>query len=210
MASDTLQLDGKGRRGRGIRAFNNAEQSPGLLNMAGCQSLALGLLQLVGERKLGGLLLQLGKLVLVLAHLFQGRLNELALHVGHGDGQLIDLEVTEDNLTLQEKHLSLKSVPFVKIVLADLFQFVHVGGFVVGLGAAPLGDDAETLLCLALLLLLQLLCCLLTEEGTQLLLPLGGHESLLLGHFVWFVVCLVNYTHLGLNRNLGEHLLVSC
>merc|ERR1712212_525508 len=34
----------------------------------------------------------------------------------------------------------------------------------------------------ALLLLLQLLRSLLSEEGTQLLLPLGGHESLLLSH----------------------------
>merc|ERR1719251_72039 len=37
-------------------------------------------------------------------------------------------------------------------------------------------------LCLPLLLLLQLLRGLLPEQGPQLLLPLGGHESLLLGH----------------------------
>jgi len=110
--------------------------------MAVCQGLALGLLQLVGERKLGSLLLQLGKFVLVLAHLLQGGLDKLALHVGHGDGQLVDLEVAEDNLALQEEHLTLESVPFVEVVLADLLQFVHVSGFVVSLGATPLGDDA--------------------------------------------------------------------
>merc|ERR1719370_446294 len=50
------------------------------------------------------------------------------------------------------------------------------------LGAAPLGDHPQPLLCLPLLLLLQLLRGLLPEQGPQLLLPLGGHESLLLGH----------------------------
>ncbi len=40
-------------------------------------SLALGLLELVGEGELGRLLLQLGELVLVLAHLLQGGLDEL-------------------------------------------------------------------------------------------------------------------------------------
>merc|ERR1711992_178309 len=88
-------------------------------------------LQLVGECELGGLLLQLGELVLV---------------------------------------------------LADLLQVVHGGIVNVSLGSAPLGDDAEPLLGLALLLLLQLLGGLLAEESPQLLLPLGGHESLLLGH----------------------------
>merc|ERR1711953_1541049 len=39
-----------------------------------------------------------------------------------------------------------------------------------------------SLLCLPLLLLLQLLRSFLPEQGPQLLLPLGGHESLLLGH----------------------------
>merc|ERR1719449_68474 len=37
-------------------------------------------------------------------------------------------------------------------------------------------------LSLPLLLLLQLLSCLFTEKSPQLLLPLGSHESLLLGH----------------------------
>jgi len=144
--------------------------------------LALGLLELVGEGELGGLLLQLGKLVLVLADLLQGRLDELALHVGHGDGQLVDLEVAEDDLALQEEHLALEAVPLVEVLLADLLQVVHGGGVKVGLGAAPLGDHPEPLLGLPLLLLLQLLGGLLPEQGPQLLLPLGGHESLLLGH----------------------------
>merc|ERR1711973_720017 len=144
--------------------------------------LALGLLQLVGEGKLGGLLLELGKLVLVLADLLEGGLDELALHVGDGDGELVDLEVAEDHLSLQEEHLSLESVPLVKVLLADLLEVVDVGVLKVGLGAAPLGDDAETLLSLPLLLLLQLLSGLLTQEGTQLLLALRSHESLLLCH----------------------------
>jgi len=156
--------------------------------------LALGLLQLVGEGKLGGLLLELGKLVLVLADLLEGGLDELALHVGDGDGELVDLEVAEDHLSLQEEHLSLESVPLVKVLLADLFEVVDVGVLKVGLGAAPLGDDAETLLGLPLLLLLQLLSRLLSQEGAQLLLALGGHKSLLLGHFLASGVSRVNKT----------------
>merc|ERR1719337_842577 len=54
--------------------------------------LTLGLLQLVGKGKLGSLLLQL---------------DELALHVTDGDGELVDLEIAEDDLTLQEEHLAL-------------------------------------------------------------------------------------------------------
>merc|ERR1712203_953378 len=69
--------------------------------------LALGLLQLVGKGKLGRLLLQLGELVLVLGDLLQGGLDELALHVTDRDGELVDLEVAEDDLALQEEHLSL-------------------------------------------------------------------------------------------------------
>jgi len=155
-----------------------------LQNKAGiCRShLALGLLQLVGKRKLGGLLLQLGELVLVLAHLFQGGLNELALHVGDGDGELVDLEVAEDDLALQEEHLSLEAVPLVKVGLADLLEIVDGGRVELGLGAAALGNDAEPLLRLPLLLLLQLLGRLLPEQRAQLLLALGGHEALLLCH----------------------------
>ena len=144
--------------------------------------LALGLLQLVGKGKLGSLLLQLGELVLVLGDLLQGGLDELALHVTDGDGELVDLEVAEDDLTLQEEHLALEAVPLVEVLLADLLQVVHGGGVKVGLGATPLGDHPQPLLCLPLLLLLQLLRGLLPEQGPQLLLPLGGHESLLLGH----------------------------
>ena len=145
-------------------------------------SLALGLLELVGEGKLGGLLLQLGKLVLVLAHLLQGGLDELALHVAHGDGQLVDLKVAEDDLALQEEHLALQAVPLVKVLLADLLEVVRGGCVNLRLGAAALGNNAEALLRLPLLFLLELLGRLLAEEGAQLLLPLGGHESLLLGH----------------------------
>ena len=61
-------------------------------------------LQLVGKGKLGSLLLQLGKLVLVLGDLLQGVLDELALHVTDGDGELVDLEVAEDDLGLQVVH----------------------------------------------------------------------------------------------------------
>merc|ERR1712226_1455230 len=68
--------------------------------------LALGLLQLVGKGKLGSLLLQLGELVLVLGDLLQGGLDELALHVTDRDGELVDLEVAEDDLALQEEHLA--------------------------------------------------------------------------------------------------------
>merc|ERR1719295_256967 len=79
---------------------------------------ALGLLQLVGKGKLGSLLLQLGELVLVLGDLLQGGLDELALHVTDGDGELVDLEVAEDDLTLQEEHLALEAVPLVEVLLA--------------------------------------------------------------------------------------------
>merc|ERR1712241_1394852 len=152
-------------------------------------------LQLVGECELGGLLLQLGELVLVLGDLLEGGLDELALHVTHGDGELVDLEVAEDDLALQEEHLSLQLVPLVKVLLADLLQVVHGSIVNVSLGSAPLGDDAEPLLGLALLLLLQLLGGLLAEESPQLLLPLGGHESLLLGHgCCCYCCCVLSYT----------------
>merc|ERR1719451_79377 len=59
------------------------------------------------------------------------------------------MEVAEDDLALQEEHLSLEAVPLVEVLLADLLQVVSG---------------------------------LLPEQGPQLLLPLGGHESLLLGH----------------------------
>ena len=75
--------------------------TPGLLRSA-MVLLVLGL-QLVGEGKLGGLLLQLGELVLVLGHLFQRGLDELALHVTDGDGEL---EVAEDDLALEEEYKS--------------------------------------------------------------------------------------------------------
>merc|ERR1712241_918453 len=71
-------------------------------------------LQLVGECELGGLLLQLGELVLVLGDLLEGGLDELSLHVTHGDGELVDLEVAEDDLALQEEHL-LMNFPFMSL-----------------------------------------------------------------------------------------------
>merc|ERR1712089_6280 len=46
----------------------------------------LGLFQLVGEGKLGCLLLQFCEFVLVLWYLLQGGFDELALHVTDGDG----------------------------------------------------------------------------------------------------------------------------
>merc|ERR1712095_127945 len=148
----------------------------------GGSGLALGLLQLVGKGELGCLLLQLGELVLVLGDLLEGGLDELALHVTDGDGELVDLQISQDDLTLEEEHLSLELVPLVKVALADLLEVVHGRVVDVSLGAAPLGNDTEPLLSLALLLLLQLLGGLLTEKSPELLLPLGGHKSLLLGH----------------------------
>jgi len=139
-------------------------------------------LELVGKSELGSLLLQLGKLVLVLGDLLEGRLDELALHVTDGDGELVNLQISQDDLTLEEEHLSLELVPFVEVSLADLLEVVDGGVVDVGLDAAPLGNDTEPLLSLALLLLLQLLGGLLTEKSPELLLPLGGHESLLLSH----------------------------
>jgi len=139
-------------------------------------------LQLVGEGELGGLLLQFGELVLVLGDLLEGWLDELALHVTDGDGELVDLEVAEDDLALEEEHLSLQLVPLVEVSLADLLEVIHGGVVNVSLGAASLGNDTESLLSLALLLLLQLLGGLLTEKSSELLLTLWGHESLLLGH----------------------------
>merc|ERR1719483_943340 len=109
--------------------------------------------------------------------------NELALHVTDGDGKLIDLEVTEDNLTLEEEHLSLLSVPLVEILLADLLEVICGSAVKIGFGSTTFGNDTETLLGLALLLLLQLLCCFLAEQGAKLLLALRSHESLLLSHF---------------------------
>jgi len=139
-------------------------------------------LELVGKSELGSLLLQLGKLVLVLGDLLEGRLDELALHVTDGDGELVDLKVSKDDFALEEKHLSLELVPLVKVPLADLLEVIYGGIVDVSLGAAPLSNDTEPLLSLALLLLLQLLGGLLTEKSPELLLPLGCHESLLLGH----------------------------
>ena len=66
-------------------------------------------------------------LVLLLGDLRQGGLDEVALHVTDGEGELVDLEVAEDDLGLQEEHLALEAVPIVKVLLADLLQVVHGG-----------------------------------------------------------------------------------
>ena len=68
-------------------------------------------LELIGKGKLGGLLLQLGKLVLVLGDLLEGGLHELALHVGDGHVELVDAQVPQDDLALQVEHLALQVVP---------------------------------------------------------------------------------------------------
>jgi len=145
-------------------------------------SLALAGLELVGEGELGGLLLELGELVFVLGHLLESGLNELASHVTHRDGELVDLKISEDDFALQEEHLSLQAVPLVEVGLADLLEFLGVGILDVGLGATPFGDDTKTLLGLELLLFLELLSGFLAEQSPQLLLTLGGHETLLLTH----------------------------
>jgi len=148
----------------------------------GGSGLALGLLQLVGKGELGCLLLQLGELVLVLGDLLEGGLDELALHVTDGDGELVDLEVAEDDLALQEEHLALQVEPLVEVLLDDLLELV-VGGVVdILLDAAPLGNDPLAFGGFSLLLFLQLLGGLFTQQSTELLLPLGSHESLLLSH----------------------------
>merc|ERR1712212_1093379 len=144
-------------------------------------------LQLVGKSKLGSLFLELGKFVFVFGHLLEGGLDELALHVTDGDGELVDLKVTEDNFTLKEEHLSLKRVPLVEILLADFLQLICGGVFKISFGSTTFSNDTETLLGFALLLLLQLFSCLLAEEGAELLLALRSHESLLLSHFDVFV-----------------------
>merc|ERR1719334_921623 len=139
-------------------------------------------LQLVGKGEFGSLLLKLGKFVFVLGDLLEGWLDELALHVTDGDGELVDLEVAEDDLSLEEEHLGLQLVPLVEVLLADLLEVVDGGVVDVGLGSATLGNDTESLLGFALLLLLELLSGLFTEKSSELLLTLWGHESLLLGH----------------------------
>jgi len=140
-------------------------------------------LQLIGESKLGCFLLKLGKFVLILGHLLEGGLDELALHVTDGDGELVDLKITEDDLTLEEEHFSFKGVPFVEVLLADLLELVCGSVVEISFGSTALGNDTETLLSFSLLFLLQLLSCLLAKQGAELLLALRGHESLLLSHF---------------------------
>ena len=54
-------------------------------------------LELVAKGKLGNLLLHLGELVIILRDPLQDVLDELALHVTDGDGEL---EVAEDDLAL--------------------------------------------------------------------------------------------------------------
>ena len=116
-------------------------------------------LELVAKGKLGNLLLHLGELVIVLLVLgdpLQDVLDELALYVTDGDGEL---EVAEDDLALlQEEYLALETVPSVKVLLADLVQVVHGGVLLVdggdlfgdcgnhlGDGGDLLGDGADLL-----------------------------------------------------------------
>ena len=84
--------------------------TPGLLLRSAMILLVLGL-QLVGEGKLGGLLLQLGELVLVLGDLLESGLHELALHVRDGHVELVDAQVPQDDFSLQVEHLALQVVP---------------------------------------------------------------------------------------------------
>ena len=91
-------------------------------------------LELVAKGKLGNLLLHL---VIIILDPIQDVLDEIALRVTDGDGEL---EVAEDDLALlQEEYLALETVPFVKVLLADLVQVVH-GGVLLGDGG-DLFDD---------------------------------------------------------------------
>jgi len=139
-------------------------------------------LELVCEREFGSLFLELGKLVLVFGDLLECGLDELALHVRDGHVELVDLEVSEDDFSLQEEHFSFQVVPLVEVVLDDLFELVFAGVLDVLLGSAALADDPLALGRFPLLFLLQLLGGLLSQQSPQLLLALGGHESLLLSH----------------------------
>ena len=65
-------------------------------------------LELVAKGKLGNLLLHL---VIVLRDPLQDVLDEIALRVTDGDGEL---EVAEDDLALQEEHLAFETVPLVR------------------------------------------------------------------------------------------------
>merc|ERR1712154_565567 len=82
----------------------------------------------------------------------------------------------------RKNHLGLQFVPFVEVLLADLLQIVDRGVVNVSLSSTSLSNDTESFLGFALLLLLQLLGGLLAEKSPELLLALGGHKSLLLGH----------------------------
>merc|ERR1719334_655457 len=139
-------------------------------------------LQLVGKGEFGSLLLKLGKFVFVLGDLLEGWLDELTLHVTDGDGELVDLKVAEDDLSLEEEHLGLQFVPLVKVLLADFLEVINGSIVNVSLGSATLGNDTESLLGLALLFLFQLLSSLFTEKSPELLLTLWSHKTLLLGH----------------------------
>ena len=78
-------------------------------------------LELVAKGKLGNLLLHL---VIIIRDPLQDVLDEIALRVTDGDGEL---EVAEDDFGLQEEHLAPEAGPFVKVLLADLLQVVHGG-----------------------------------------------------------------------------------
>jgi len=128
----------------------DANQAAGPRSASGSASggvlilLILGL-QLVGKSKLGSLLLQLGEFVFVFGHLFERGLDEFALHVAYGHVELIDLEVTKDDLALKEEHLAFQVEPFVEVLFDDLLQLIVGGVFDVLLDATPLADDPVAL-----------------------------------------------------------------
>jgi len=173
----------RGRRESGVGAVTVTFYSLNLSPAASTVLLVLGL-ELVREGELGSLFLQLGKLVLVFGDLLESGLDEFSLHVRDGHVELVDLEVPEDDFPLEEEHFALQVVPLVEVVLDDLLQLVLAGVLDVLLGSAALADDALALRGLPLLFLLQLLGSLLPEQSPQLLLALGSHETLLLGHLV--------------------------
>jgi len=107
------------------------------------------------------------------------------------------LEVSEDDFSLQEEHFSLQVVPLVEVVLDNLLELVFAGVLNVLLGSASLADDPLAFSRLPLLLLFQLLSCLLSQQCPELLLALGGHESLLLGHCDLGVVVTVKASKRG-------------
>merc|ERR1712061_10882 len=76
---------------------------------------------------------------------FERGLDEFALHVAYGHVELIDLEVTKDDLALKEEHLAFQVEPFVEVLFDGLLQLIVGGVFDVLLDATPLADDPVAL-----------------------------------------------------------------